>query len=118
MFADLQKQAEKFMDEISDLCDQRYKEICADSHGSDLMALPSWPQAVGDSSQQSALDSRNPSYMATLSDIPVLALPTRQDHDQVLQNCLGQGLADDDPGITCFHKFDSLGWKFGVCWFF
>jgi hypothetical protein len=78
------------MDAIADSCDQRYQEMCADSRGSDLMALASWPQAAGDSSQQSTLDSHSQTCLATLAKIPVLQLPTRQDHDQVLRSCAGQ----------------------------
>ena len=55
-----------FMDEIADLCDQRHKEMCADSGGEDLMALRSWPHAVEDNSEQSTLHQYSPKYLAEI----------------------------------------------------
>ncbi len=65
------------MDEIADLCDQRHNEMCAESGGSDLMALSSWPQVAEDESQQHML------HHNSLPETPFPALPTRQDHNQV-----------------------------------
>ena len=90
MFIDLQKQAEKFMDEIADLCDQRYKEMCADSQGRDLVALSSWQQSVGGGSQHNTLVTHSQRYMAAPAETPLSSIPIRQDHGQVLSGCLGQ----------------------------
>jgi hypothetical protein len=36
----------------------------------------------------SALGRHCPTYIAKLAQIPLLAVPTRQDHEKVLQNCI------------------------------
>ena len=83
LFSGLQRQAEIFMDEIADLCDQRHTEMCADSQGTELMALPSWPPAERDISPNGSLDHHSPKNMAAFAHLTQLALPTRQDHDEV-----------------------------------
>jgi hypothetical protein len=98
LFTDLQKQAEIFMNEIAEHCEQRHKEMGSDDQGKCLMALMSWPQAQG-VKEMSALDHHCPKFMSKLAQIS-LEVPTRQDHDQAQQSCIFYPL---DP-VMILHK--------------
>ena len=73
LFKELQTHAEKFMNEIADLCDQRHKEMCFDARGSDLRALQSWPMGAA-GNQQGTVDGNNQHR---------ISLPRRQDDIEV-----------------------------------
>ena len=120
LFSELQKQAQKFMDEIADLCEKRYEEICADSRGKDLMALNALHHTEQDCSQQSSLDDQNSTryrdrdMAATITPFPSLEFPTRQDHEQVLPSSLWDML----PRMTGLLKSYWSHWaiKFEKSW--
>ncbi len=86
MFTDLQKLAEKFMDDIAELCEKRHQEMFNEPEGRDLMNLSSWPQAAGDS-----------------AEIPHLPLPMRQDHSQVPLNSSSLIMDNTTNALFCMN---------------